>query len=314
MLDRKSLEASGGERTRLERLRDVERTQGAALAMPAAWRTRDRIRSPEWPPLHRLDLWRSLGASHALLMRPPAVHPQDQRPHAEAYALGWVTTMNGYTNMTQQNLVAISANSASLDEVTLGNFLVSPDVTPLTPDQRAQLLVALANHVGLSPLVKPFIIIQDGKAAKIYATKDCADGLRRSRGIEVEVTHGPSVEDYGGFKMLVARATATEPKTGRGESRTALIPWQKENVTKWGEASSGKRYPSEIELVDPSPQELANLLMKVESKAIRRATFAVFPVGAVGDAEDARVSPYAEDQYAEQLPTIDAPHPDEAGA
>jgi hypothetical protein len=85
-------------------------------------------------------------------------------------------------------------------------------------------------------------------------------------------------------------------------------------VTRWGETSGGKRYPAEIELVDPSPQELANLLMKAESKAIRRATFAVFPVGAVGDAEDAQVSPYSVEQWVEPLPPLEPPNSDEAGA
>ncbi len=71
---------------------ETQRKAAAALALPASWRTRNKLTQAEWPPLDDLHLWRSLGVSHALAFSPPRVKPSDM-PHAHAYAAGYTTTI-----------------------------------------------------------------------------------------------------------------------------------------------------------------------------------------------------------------------------
>jgi len=294
----------------LERKRDAERRQASLIALPAKWRTRDKLRGPEWPPSDDLATWEAIGASHALEMRRPAITPTDRRPHACAYRAGYFTTLAGYAMPDHHppttaivpvvgavNIVDVAAGSHGMDADTLGHYITTQSVKGLSNAGRAAVLIALARYIGADPLARPFIIFDDS----VYQTAECAAIVRVNRGYECSIVDGPKVVEYiEGHRLIEATATCTDPNTGRSETAKAYVPYLVEHVTEWGENASGKKYPKTKAWLEPTPQELANGLMKLETKAMRRATkpFVASGAAAIDDMS---------------LDIDGPPHPDEAG-
>ena len=84
----------------------------------------------------------------------------------------------------------------------------------------------------------------------MYPTRGATDQLARIHGVNREIIDGPKLMDLGGAKLLFAACRATLA-TGRVETATAAVP-----LPSGGEA-------------------IANAVMKVETKARRRATLAI---------------------------------------
>ena len=117
----------------------------------------------------------------------------------------------------------------------------------------------------------------------------------------------------------------------KGGIRRDRIDAQVEEVTEWGTTNKGKRYPKTKIWRHPNPDELADKIMKAETKAERRATLKFSALG-TSAAEDVPgkvrdwVEPVDEPQpveaeFSEREPgwddddigPVDPPHADEAG-
>lgn len=199
----------------------------------------------------------------------------------------------------EANVVDVTAHKHGLDVNTLGAYLVEGgDVTALNNRQRAELLTALALHAGLDPIERPFMVIKDGKSEKIYARAACADGLSRTRGIDTEPVGETEEEEVAGVMSFVARCKATTididrlerlVKAGvhsdvaiqaatRSKTATGVVPIIIDNI-EWKDGRNGKRYPEVVGQRMPTPVEAANLRMKAETKAERRAVLKLVGIG-----------------------------------
>lgn len=271
-----------------------------------------------WPHTSDLPAWRGLGASHALQQLTPLFHITNSTPHAQAYYSGYLPVVRG-TDMPDEHHLSIVGQAASVSELdveTLGQYISCGDVSGLNNQQRAELLVALARHVGASPLVKPWMIVDD----KLYPTATCASAIRIAHGLECNVIEVTATE-FLGTKMITATAECVDPKTGRTERASAYVSWQVENVTEWKKNDAGKSYPGEKVWADPTPAEVADKIMKAETKAMRRATLSFAAMG-TSAAEDVpgkvreTIEPVDDAEFSEREPGWDEaepPHSDEVG-
>jgi hypothetical protein len=140
----------------------------------------------------------------------------------------------------------------------LEKVLIQGDLSGLTEAQRVNYYVAMCKHMGLHPLSKPFEYITFTESKKVggswvevpkmvlYVTKNCAEQLCGLR--EISVQTSPPVERDG---ILTVKARAST-MTGRFSDATGAIS-----------------------LAKLTEKNLANAIMKAETKAKRRAVLSL---------------------------------------
>jgi hypothetical protein len=147
-------------------------------------------------------------------------------------------------------------------------------INQLTADEKAEMLVLLCERYGLDPITGPFAILQQKGGKKgfdgpprevVYATRSCTDQLAEKFKISREIVDGPLIRDFDGQKMAYAKCRASTPD-GRTETASATL------------------FVSDLE----------NLLMKVETKAKRRATLAMMGIPMPDELETETFAPGAE--------------------
>lgn len=131
------------------------------------------------------------------------------------------------------------------------------DTSRLKPEHRAALLNELARALRLNPLTKPVIFLKTGQGEAIYVTRQGADQIAARLKLNRETVEGPDVRKIGNIDVAFCRVKVTAPD-GRSETSTATLAFS-----------------------DP-----AMILMKVETKAKRRATLSIAGLGMLSE-EDA---------------------------
>lgn len=117
------------------------------------------------------------------------------------------------------------------------------DLAQLTPAQRAHYYIETCRSVGLNYLTKPFDYIELNRKLTLYATRNATDQLRRIYNVSIRIVDEKTVE---GVRIITAEAS--DP-SGRTDTSIAAVP------------IGGLR-----------GVDLANALMKCETKAKRRVT------------------------------------------
>lgn len=136
------------------------------------------------------------------------------------------------------------------------NVLIRGDLGKLSVEERGQYYNAVCTSVGLNPLTKPFeYIVLNGKL-RLYALKDCTDQLRSIHGISV--TDLAESEREGVFVV--------KAKVANAQGRT--------------DVSTGA-----VNVAGLKGENLANALMKAETKAKRRATLSICGLGLLDETE-----------------------------
>lgn len=148
-------------------------------------------------------------------------------------------------------------------------LLIGGDLSKLNADQRITYYKAVCESVGLNPLTQPFEYLTLSGKLRLYARKDCTDQLRKIHGVSVAEMSDQMIEG-----VYVVTCTVAD-KTGRTDIAKGA-------VTVKGLAG----------------ENLANALMKAETKAKRRATLSICGLGMldeteVEDAPSARPAPPA---------------------
>lgn len=143
------------------------------------------------------------------------------------------------------------AVAAKIEEVLVGG-----DLSKLSPTERVSLYNAVCKSLGLNPLTKPFAFIQLSGKLTLYALKDCTEQLRKIHGVSITDLKSERLED-----VFVVTAKALD-KTGRIDAATGAVP-----------------------IGNARGEALANLLMKAETKAKRRATLSICGLGMLDESE-----------------------------
>ncbi len=140
----------------------------------------------------------------------------------------------------------------------LEKVVVQGDLSKLTPQERVLYYRQVCESLGLNPLTRPFdYIVLNGKLT-LYARKDATDQLRRIHGISVQIV-GREFVDALGLYVVTARATAPDGRTDEAVGAVSVKGLSGEN--------------------------LANAIMKAETKAKRRVTLSVVGLGWTDESE-----------------------------
>jgi len=147
---------------------------------------------------------------------------------------------------------AVSTQNAAVIE----NVVLHGDLSGLGPKERINYYNQLCEYLGLSPVTQPFKIIKLQGRDTLYATKDCTEQLRKKNGVSVTDMTTHNVEDV--YIVTVKGHDAS----GRTDMATG------------GVAIGGKK-----------GDDLANALMKAETKAKRRFTLSICGLGVLDETE-----------------------------
>jgi len=267
----------------------------ASLAWSSApERVRARWREHLPPEPGDVDGWLAAGIVDAVAQRQPG--RLDETPDGITYRQGhaaatiaMLTTVPMFddprgeqrpmTDRPRQPTALVSIDDAArehgLDPQAMQQFLLSGDLSSVPPMARASLYVALCRYIGVDPIERPFLIFSDKGRTVLYAARSCTSALCRSRGISRELL-GVEVKTIGGHEMAVARARATVDETGRHDEATGAVP-----MLQWDKGANRWR--------EPSPDEVANTVMKAETKAKRRAVLDLVGLGIPDESEVATI-------------------------
>ena len=172
------------------------------------------------------------------------------------------------------NVVPINLNQEAAK--VLEKVVVEGDLSRLSPAERLFYYQKVCESVGLNPLTRPFEYIYLNNKLVLYAKKDATDQLRKIHGISVTIT---SREKVGDVYVVTAKARTQD---GREDEAIGAVPLMKREM-KW-DPSKGKNVPTG-KMVPLDAEELANALMKAESKAKRRVTLSIAGLGMLDETE-----------------------------
>lgn len=154
------------------------------------------------------------------------------------------------------SLTMDAAASAKLAE----SLVMKGDISGLTPRERVQYYLHTCTELGLNPNAQPFAFLKLNGKEVMYPTRGATDQLARIHQVNREIIDGPRVMDLGGTKLLYAVCRATL-RDGRIETATAAVP------------------------IPSGAEPIANAVMKVETKARRRATLAILGLALLDESE-----------------------------
>ncbi|WP_126429975.1 hypothetical protein [Brevibacillus marinus] len=183
--------------------------------------------------------------------------------------------------------------------------LISGDLSKVSDQVRSLYYQAVCESVGLNPLTKPFEYIELNGKLTLYAKRDCTEQLRKIHGISIVIA---SRELIGDIFVVTARGTT---KDGRTDESIGAVPIIKEE-RKWVDGQNGRKgfYQGTGKYVRLQGDELANAMMKAETKSKRRVTLSLAGLGWLDETEvetiDSSVALGGNPPSGQQLPPIDA--------
>ena len=140
------------------------------------------------------------------------------------------------------------------DKIT--ELLASGNLDQFTPKEKVEYLSRVCEATGLNPLTRPFEWLRLNGKTVLYASKGCADQLRKINGISIRVTE-KKIED--GVLFITVEGT---DKSGRTDTDLGALP-----------------------VGNLKGDQLANAVMKCLTKAKRRLTLSMCGLGIMDESE-----------------------------
>lgn len=150
----------------------------------------------------------------------------------------------------------LATTQAPLSAEIVHSLVTKGDVSLLNAQQRAEYYIQLCERVGLDPATQPFLFIRLNGKEVPYATKGAGDQLRRKHLISVTITAREKMDDV---YYVTARAVMPDGRTDESQGAVSIAGLKGEN--------------------------LANAVMKAETKAKRRVTLSIVGLGMLDESE-----------------------------
>jgi len=166
------------------------------------------------------------------------------------------------------------------------SVLIGGDLAVLSQDQRFNYYLDVCRSLKLNPLTQPFGYISIQGKMCLYARKDCAEQLRKIHGVSItKLTREFDREE----KLILVNVEGCD-KTGKTDSGTGVLYM----------VEKGK---------DLKGMELANEIMKCETKAKRRLTLSICGLSMPDETEilsikDAKILDVEEKKTAKELKKV----------
>jgi hypothetical protein len=139
--------------------------------------------------------------------------------------------------------------------------VINGDLQALSPDQRVAYYARVCESLGLNPYTRPFDYIRLNNKLTLYAKRDATDQIRRN--LRISVTGLDPAAPIEGLYGLIAHVRTPDGREDTGTAYVSIRGLQAEN--------------------------LANALMKCETKAKRRATLSLAGLGIIDESEIASI-------------------------
>lgn len=187
---------------------------------------------------------------------------------------------NTLTDHARQIVTAKDNESAAIMETVIA----SGDLAALNPQQRLRFYMDTCQSLGLNPYTRPFEYLRLSGKLVLYARRDCADQLRKIRGISLAVVDKRVDDD---LFIVTVRATESSGRTDedfgavllgnlRGEARAnamlKAITKAKRRVT-LSICGLGMNDESEVDDI-PGAQSEPSAMPPLEVKAVVETTHA----------------------------------------
>lgn len=169
-----------------------------------------------------------------------------------------------------QAIVKAAPAPLSLPE-RVEQVLIAGDLSPLTPQERVEYYRKVCESLGLNWLTQPFTYIlfresdQSPPKLQLYANKDCAAQLRKLHRVSIVPPMRREIRDG----MCYVEADLRDG-FGKTDSATGVVP-----LWKW----------KDRQRIDLTGRELANAVMKCETKAKRRGTLSICGLAFLDESE-----------------------------
>lgn len=142
------------------------------------------------------------------------------------------------------------------NEDIISKLVLEGDLSKMTSKEKTQYYKSFCESLGLNPLTQPFQLIKFQGKERMYATKDCTEQLRKIHGVSItDVT----AQELRGVYVVTAKALDISGKT---------------------DAATGV-----VNIENLKGDNLANALMKAETKAKRRVTLSICGLGILDESE-----------------------------
>ena len=150
----------------------------------------------------------------------------------------------------------------------MAGLVIKGDLSGLSMEQKTTYYVAMANACGLNPATRPFEFLELNGKMVLYVKKEATDQIRLLQKISIKVVKSDIVGE-----LYVVQVQAST-KDGREDFATGAVNY------------SGKRWNKKSgEYAEAEADDLANAIMKAETKAKRRATLSICGLGALDESE-----------------------------
>lgn len=143
-----------------------------------------------------------------------------------------------------------------IDWDTLEKVVVQGDLSKLSTEERLSYYRTVCESVGLNPATQPFEYLRLSNKLTLYPKRDATDQLRRIHRVGITIVGRERLED-----VYIVTARATTPD-GRMDESTGVV-----NIN------------------NLKGDNLANALMKAETKAKRRVTLSIVGLGMLDESE-----------------------------
>jgi hypothetical protein len=142
------------------------------------------------------------------------------------------------------------------DKSIISNIVLKGDLSGLKPEEKVRYYNIFCESLGLNPVTKPFDIITLNNKQVLYAKKECTEQLRKING--VSIVELKKMFDNG---LYIVEAKAQD-KTGKIDISTGAVS-----------------------IINLKGDNLANAIMKAETKAKRRVTLSICGLGILDETE-----------------------------
>ena len=150
----------------------------------------------------------------------------------------------------------MSTDIAKVSPADIEKVIIGGDLSKLSPQERTSYYMSVCESLNLNPLTKPFEYINLNGKLTLYATRNCAEQLRKNNGVSVtEMTQ----QTIGDVLMITVKGV---DKTGRSDVASGAVC-----------------------LGNLKGEALCNAYLKCETKAKRRLTLSICGLGMLDETE-----------------------------
>ena len=169
----------------------------------------------------------------------------------------------------------VVAPKGELSVGTIETVLVKGDLKALDTPQRVAYYNNLCESLGLNPMTRPFDYITLNDKLTLYAKKDCADQLRKIHQITLKVVKR-ELDPLNLTYSVTVQASMPSGREDEAIGVTGISRWKKKDECDVGEKPH---------FAILNGEELANKMMRAETKAKRRATLSICGLGFLDESE-----------------------------